>query len=121
MTKTYLRISYPGSFVSEQSISEVKNRSMPTELPKGYFSFNFYDQEEINQGGEKLMGKPKNYSKEYYPGGRLMTLAEVKAEVPNSKILQSNMECNEWDKVIKTRRGNFQPYDAAKNEVIADI
>lgn len=38
-----------------------------------------------------------------------MNVDEVKAEVPNSDILVGNMQRNGWDRVVKTRCGNFQP------------
>jgi hypothetical protein len=36
----------------------------------------------------------------YYLGGRIMTLAEVKDEMPSEEILISNMEGNDWNKII---------------------
>ncbi len=39
----------------------------------------------------------------YYLGGKVWTLKELKArQSPNDKILISNMECNELDKVVET-------------------
>ncbi len=40
-----------------------------------------------------------------------MSLAEVKEELPAEKILISNMEGNGYKYVVKTIRGNFQPFE----------
>lgn len=56
------------------------------------------------------MGKPKDYDPMTY-FGEVLTLDQVKALEPakNYDILVSNMECNKWDRVVRTVRGNFQP------------
>ena len=64
------------------------------------------------------MGQPKNYSGTYY-FGRVMTVSDVRKEVPNSDILISNMGGNGWKKVIRTRRGNFQPF-GLEDKVVAE-
>jgi hypothetical protein len=39
----------------------------------------------------------------YYLGGKIITLEELKArKSPNDSTLISNMECNDWDKVVET-------------------
>jgi uncharacterized protein YcnI len=79
MQKTYVEILYPGAFVSETEVRPVDSRD-PAKF----------------QAPEGCFGKA-------------MTVDEVKAEVPNSRTLVSNMQGNGWDKVVKTRCGNFQP------------
>src|SRR5688572_7901851 len=111
MLQHYIEIFYPGSFVAESSTAKVDSRTYPKTLPKGAYAFRFYDREEIEKDGEILKGNAKNYSVTYFPGAVAMDVDEVKAKVPDSRILVSNMEGNGWKKVIKTRRGNFLPLD----------
>ena len=110
MQKTYVEILYPGAFVSETEVRPVQSRD-PTKVqaPKNCFGYRFFDREEVVSGDEVLAGKPKNYSGIHY-FGRVMTLDEVKAEVPNFSTLVNNMQGNKWDKVVRTRCGNFQPF-----------
>ena len=108
MTKTYVEIFYPGSLFPESKVREVKDRT-PIDLPSGAFAFSFFDQEETIVKGEILVGKQKNRSGRFY-AGELFTLAEVKEKFPESRILISNMENNGYAKVVKTVRGNFQPF-----------
>lgn len=118
MTKTYIEYFYPGSFVSETSIEEVKDRTITKDIPKGAYCFRFFDREEIEVNGEVLRGKAKNHSKEYYPDAELYDVERVMREVTNPSILIRNMEGNGWKQVVKSRRGNFQPYDPEKVEIV---
>lgn len=122
--KTYCEISYPGSFYSEEQVIEVEARQ-PEEIAKKYpgsFAFQFFDQvkQKVEVDGAKRMvfGDRKNLSPKYFPGGELFTKTQVDALGPDYRILRSNMNNDGWGVVVKTRRGNFQPFD--KNcEVIA--
>lgn len=108
MTKTYVEIFYPGSFFPETKVQEVKDRT-PIDLPNGAFAFSFFDREETKINGEVLYGKEKNRSGRFY-AGELFTLEEVKEKFPENRILISNLENNGYDRVVKTIRGNFQPF-----------
>lgn len=109
MTKHYVEIYYPGSFFPETTIKEVESRK-PIEMPKGAYAFKFFDRTEVETTeGERLTGDRKNESGMYY-AGEVFTLAQVKDKFPEADKLIFNMECNKWDKVIRTVRGNFQPF-----------
>lgn len=110
MLKHYVEFFYPGSFVPESSIQEVIDRAVPVEVPKGAYGFHHFSREEIEQAGELLMGKPKDYDPMTYYG-EILTLEQVQALEParNYNILVSNMECNGWNQVVRTVCGNFQP------------
>ncbi len=111
-TKTYVEFFYPGVFLSESSSQEVESRDVSKlEIPEGVFGFSFYDITTTAVDGETLTGKAKNRSKSYVIAERVMTLEDVKKEVPNSDILQSNMKMNGWDQVARTVHGSFQPVD----------
>jgi hypothetical protein len=125
ITKTYVEILYPGILFSEESVKEVNGRN-PSAIVKGLesgaFGFRFYDQVEttiiLDGKPKKVASDRKNESGMYYPGGRLFTLDEVKSMGKDFHILASNMEGNNWPIVVRSRVGNFQPFDPKKDEVI---
>lgn len=114
MTKHYVEFMYAGSFFSESSLEEIKSRDAKIKMPKGAYSYTIYDREEIKTGKETLTGKLKNPSKIYIIG-EVYDIERVKKEVPDSRILVRNMECNKWDKVIKCLQG-FVPF--TKNHIL---
>lgn len=116
-TVTFIRFFYPGSFVSETSVRQVESREAPTEIPKGAFGWNFYDKTLIVENGEELWGKEKNTSGKTYIG-EVYDIARVKAEMPNERILISNMENNGYKSVVVTGRGTFPLNDG--DRVISD-
>jgi hypothetical protein len=46
----------------------------------------------------------------------VLTAKEVEEKYPDSRILLTNMRVNNWETVVRTRRGNFQPL--AENDVV---
>jgi len=108
--KHYVTFYYPGSFVNEEETKLISSRRDEVEIPRGSFGYRFFDRTETELNGEMLKGKPKNHSGMYYLG-RKMSLAEVKKELPKERILISNMEGNNYKYVVKTIRGNFQPFE----------
>jgi hypothetical protein len=118
MTETYICYYYPGFLTSETSKEKVKDRTIPNILPRGCYCFYFYDLETTHVGQEPLTGKPKNFSKYYYPGGSILTLDDIEKQMGKGSTLYSNMKCNEWNAVVKSKMGNFQPYDPKEVEII---
>lgn len=111
MLKHYVRFSFPGAFFSEYETEEVAERNPELiTVPDGAFAYCFFDRTEEVVDGEKLIGKEKNFSPLTY-FGTAYTLEEVKAQFPEYTTLISNMECNGWNRVVRTRRGNWQPLE----------
>lgn len=109
MLKHYVEFSFPGAFFSEYSVKEVAERNPELiTVPEGAFAYRFFDRIETVVDGETLTGERKNFSPFTY-FGTAYTLEEVKAQFPEYTILISNMECNGWNRVVKTLRGNWQP------------
>ena len=113
---TYCEILYPGSFYPEEQVIEVESRN-PAEIAARYptsFAFQFFDQvrQKVEVDGKKqiVCGDRKNLSPKYYPGGTTFTKEEVEALGPNYSILRANMNNDGWGVMVKTRRGNFQPF-----------
>lgn len=117
MNKTFVEFFFPGSFVSETTAREVIDRSTPKDIPNGAYGYRFYSQQQVELGDETLRGEPKDYSGTTY-FGKAMTLDEVAALPIDTTILQSNMRCNGWARVVRTIRGNFQPLTA--NDTVID-
>lgn len=121
-TYTFVEVLFPGSFYPEESVHKVKARN-PEAIAKKYpgcFAFTFYDrtQKETTVDGEPqtVYEKQKNKTGRYYPDGQLFTVEGLKSLPGDHETLISNMECNGWKHVVKTRRGNFQPFE--KGDVI---
>ena len=108
MLKHYIEYNFPGSFMSNLSVKEVQERIAPDGLPANCFGYQFFDRTEVMQDGEILLGSRKNESPMHYIG-EVMTIDDVKALPGDTQILQSNMRCNDWDTVVRTIAGNFQP------------
>lgn len=124
-TKTYVEIMYPGTLFSESEIKEVNSGRDPYAVAhehKNAFGFRFFDQErtqvKVGSKTQVVSGERKNDSKFYYPGGQTFTVEEVKRLKGDHEILISNMEGNGYKKVVRTRRGNFQPFDSKTDEII---
>lgn len=110
MLRHYVEFVYPGIIVSESSSREIESREAPVEMPAGAFGYRFFDRVEQDAGEETLYGKPKNRSAWHYQG-EIWTVDRVKAELPNERILISNMRGNGYDRVVKTRSGQFIPLE----------
>ena len=114
--KTYIEFLYPGSFFSESSTQEVKTRDVSkVKVPKNAFGFKFFDilSVVVDTDGKKvkLTSERINVSPKHYYGGKLYTVAELKREFPNERILISNIEGNGYPKAIRCRTGNWQPFE----------
>lgn len=108
MMQQYVTFLFPGSFMPEEKLVKINSRSDKFEIPNNCFAYYFSERQELESDGEILRGKMGNKSGRFY-FGKAMTAEEVKSTVPDSSILLSNMENNNWNTVVKTRQGNFQP------------
>jgi len=112
---------YAGVFMSESSEEEVKERDHTIiDAPKDCFGYRFFSREEAEDHGEILKGKNKDYSGFYY-FGTVMTKEQVEKHVDNPDTLLSNMRINNWDRVVKTRLGNFQPFNRDKDVILTNV
>lgn len=98
----------PGTFVSETSTRPIASWSVETakrmagSIKERYgaipYAFCFSTR---SRGPKDLDSKVVKTSARYYLGGKIETLAEVKARATDKdRILISNMECNGWDRII---------------------
>jgi len=112
-TKHFVEFLSPGVFMSESSSKEVNSRDYSEVKIGNYcFGYRFYDRNEFSHldTGEILKGKSTNYSPWTY-FGEVMTLAQVKKNVPDNRILVANMTNNGYKKVVKTKFGQYIPLE----------
>lgn len=110
--KTYVEFFFRGVLFDETSVREVQSRDVEKlEVPKNAFGFQFFDVLTTTQEGVELTSDRLNESPMHYYGGRIMTLEEVRAEMPDATTLISNMEGNGYDRVIRCTQGNFKPFE----------
>jgi hypothetical protein len=110
MKTTYIEWMHPGSFVSESTTEKVKNRDIPNVFPKTAYAFRFFDMTEVvSNEGESLKGSARNHSGFYYIGGVSLTIEDVKRLHPDKRILISNMENNNWNRIVMTRFNQAMP------------
>lgn len=116
---------YPGSLMSEEQSSAIDHRDPALiKVVDGAFAFRFYDLKTLagtlEDGSPVSKSERINISKTYYPGGELFTAEDVERLEPKKQyqILLSNMRGNDYKQVVRTRRGNFQPFDEKNDAVI---
>jgi len=119
MLKHYVEFLYPGILFAETECREVKSRDHRRlrKIPENCYGFRFFDRTETKVDGEKLYGDRKNYSGTYFIDAYTYSLQDIKDQFPDQKILISNMECNGYKRVVRTRRGNWQPLEK-KDKII---
>jgi hypothetical protein len=109
-TKHYVTFYYPGSFFDEEETRPVKRRGEVGAIPRGAFGYQEWDREERTIDGEKLLGKPKNHGPLTYFGEEF-TAEQVAALPGDHAILLSNMRGNDYERVVRTIRGNWKPVE----------
>lgn len=121
MKKHFVTFYSPGSFFAENSTRPIKSwdveaaKKMALEIKEAHgavpYGFRFSTR---SRGPKDLDSKVTAESCMYYLGGKVETLAEVKARATSTdRILISNMECNRCDKVI-TNNNSWRWTAAAK-------
>ena len=128
MKKHFVEFLSPGTFISETTEKPIKSwdieaaKKMAHDVVERYnakpYGFRFITRE---RGPKDLDSKRVKVSGIYYLGGKVETLAQVKARATKGdQILISNMECNKIKKVITNT--NSWKFTAAleKGDVVLD-
>ncbi len=109
---------YPGSMVNEASSEDVNGRSLQqlaSEADSYAFAVRTYKdvvgKVEVEGAIVEIKSAPFNISGLAYIDGEVFTLDDVKNQFPEHRTLISNMEGNRWDKVVRSRCGNWQPFN----------
>lgn len=118
MKQHFVTFESPGIFFNEETTKPIdswdieKAKEMAKDIVERYnqtpYAFQFTTRE---RGENELDSRETKRSGRYFLGGTVYSLAEMKAKNDKSfDILISNMECNNWGFVIKTPKGNWQPF-----------
>jgi hypothetical protein len=108
MQQDFVTFLSPGTFVHEQTSKPIESwdvgtaTRMAAEITERYNAkpFGFYFSTSRREDDE-LNSRQVARSAMYYLGGKIETLAEVKARNdPSERILVANMEGNGWDRII---------------------
>lgn len=107
----YVTYHSPGAFFAENSKIEVPNHDMKVILKKSEnaYSFTLTKKTVFIKDGVPF-SSPEWGAITYFIDAEIFTLAEVKKQFLDSKILISNMEINGYDSIIKTNCGWFLPF-----------
>jgi hypothetical protein len=109
-TEFYVEYFFPGSFVSESSVRAIADREAVGDWPKGAYGRRTYAMTVTEVDGERVTGKPRDYSPTTFRGEAL-TVDQVKKYHPDERILISNMEGNGYDRICWTN-GRAYPMNA---------
>ena len=113
MKRHFVKFYSPGTFVAETTTKPIgewdvsKAMEIAGDIKERYgarpYGFQFLTRE---RGDDDLDSSVTEKSPMYYLGGKVRTLAEVQADnLPDEKILLSNMDANGWDRIITTTEG----------------
>ena len=128
MKANFVTFLSPGTCVNEETTKPIdawdvdKAVAMSKDITERYNSKPFGFQFSTRERGDKdLDSKVTERSGTYYLGGKVMTVDDVKREMPNEKILISNMERNNiWKVVVNTNSWRItQPLNA--DDVVLDV
>ena len=107
----YVSFLYAGILFSEESSKRIKSRKDKFDIPPEAFAYFFWDRTEYLKGKEILKGKRRNISGRYYPNGILWNKKQIKESEGEHSILYRNMVNNRYNYVVRTRCGNWQPFN----------
>lgn len=120
--RTHVTFLYPGSFYPEESGSKrIDNYEVATVLAAAPEDEGWFAAEVTT--GVWLKWTSESGEEKWSPGmgegnkfrvyiGEALTVEDVEALEGDHHILVANMRGNGWEKVCRTRRGNFQPIEA---------
>lgn len=118
VTTTYVAYLLPGSFFSEESVHEVASRNPDEDIKNAHeyaFALFYFDivKTIVKVGEERVETSSgrRNISHRHYIGGEILDIEAVEALGSEYDTVVRNMKGNDWDKVIRCRTGNFQPFE----------
>lgn len=128
MKKHFVTFLSPGTFVAETSEVSIdswdvdKAKEMAKDIIERYnarpYGFLFTTR---GRGPADLDSKETARSHIYFLGGKVETLAEVKARATsNDSILLSNMECNGYDRIITNCNSWKATLPLGKDDVVLE-
>jgi len=124
--KYFVKFFSPGIIVAEIQTKKIKSLNpYKIKFPDHAYSFTLNEREDVidEETGKEYLGKDKQVGPRYYhPDSKVETLEEVKKNRPSARILISNLENNNWHKIIWSRWGNWpQPFDPEKDVILSHV
>lgn len=126
--KHFVKFLSPGTFVHEETTKPIDSWCIDTavEMARGIverhnakpFAFSFVTR---SRGKDDFNSKETKRSGRYYLGGRVLSLDGVKREMPEEEILQANMRCNGWDKIVVNDNSWRICQPLWKDDVVLDV
>jgi len=121
----YANFQFPGSFASEQNRVEIveKQNLSEIDIPKNAYSVKFtgnYVYFALVQNGDVIYVETEHYcqSGEMFFDAVAKSYVDIAAEHGIDSILAGNMKNNNMEYVVKTRFGQYMPFDMAKDRVV---
>jgi hypothetical protein len=111
MKQDFVTLMSPGSFFSEETVYPVDSwdpEAVRARVKPHHFALRFHTRE---RGPDDLDSRVSARSGVYYVGGEVYTLEEVERQFPECGTLIRNMRNNDWARAVRTRIGNWQPFD----------
>lgn len=126
MKKHFVTFYSPGTFVSERSTKEIESwdisvaKKMAETIVERHnaipYGFQFLTKE---RGDEDFDSKETARSNMYYTNCRIETLPIIiLRNDPADKILIENMQCNGWDRVVRTVKGWKGTFPLQEGDVV---
>ena len=108
----------PGSLFAEKDTIELANRDVNeavTRAPSHAFAFTLHDLHEVDFEYDEdrftVIPKAQNKSGRYYLGGEIFKLDDPALAGDEYRVLRANLEQFEGARAIRTRHGNWQPFE----------
>lgn len=100
---------------------EVENQSIESaNLPNDTCAYRFYNQNEITIGEKSFLGA-KKYTPMIFLCGKRHSLEEIKESFNELSSLFSEMEENNWNRVVRVKHNNWQELEETDYDFISDI
>ncbi len=124
MKKNITLVYYgPGLFMPEdyyKDVDEINPTKHVKELPDRAYKFYYMYNKVVIIEDIEYISASKKTTRHYHIDALLLNkeMVEELNTDGHKDTLLSNMDCNDWDYVIKERTLNFQPYDSKKDVFI---
>ena len=129
MQKHFITFLSPGTFVAETREKEIdswdvdKAVTMSKKIVERYNArpYGFYFTTRARSDND-LDSKEVKRSGTYYLGGKILTLAQIKARKnPKDSILISNMQSNKWDRVVENGNSWITVQPLESGDTVLDV
>lgn len=116
--QSYVEYMIGGRFFGEEeskAIAERTDDEALANLPRMAYAYRFYDLRTLSgklENGEPIEKSTReNVSGWHYPDAETFNADRIAALKGYHEILLSNMRCNDWPLVVRTRLGTWQPFN----------